>query len=109
MSGSEENSHRAGHQKPRSATAGSKACFEEDPGVTDDSLVPGVDLTEAKEHAKFSKVRKIDNRLIVDLRNTDDISQLFTTSGYPKCGKYNLCCDPKELGDLGCGTCSSSA
>ncbi|PHJ22038.1 gtp-binding protein related, partial [Cystoisospora suis] len=101
MVGTERSSHNACSRKQGSA--GGKACLERDPGVTDEGWPAGVDLTEAKEHGKYSKVRKIDNRLIVDLRNTDDISKLFTTSGYPKCGKYNLCCNPKELGDLGCG------
>ncbi|PFH32270.1 hypothetical protein BESB_015880 [Besnoitia besnoiti] len=63
----------------------------------------GVNVDEAKEHGKYSKVRKIDTQLIVDLHDTGDISQLFTASGYPKCGQYSLCCSPQELGDLGCG------
>ncbi|CBZ51488.1 GTP-binding protein TypA, related [Neospora caninum Liverpool] len=69
----------------------------------DADLVQGVDVHEAKEHGKYSKVRKIDTQLIVALHDMENIAELFTASGYPKCGKYSLCCSPKELGDLGCG------
>ncbi|KEP61195.1 UNVERIFIED_CONTAM: hypothetical protein HHA_301360 [Hammondia hammondi] len=70
---------------------------------SDSDLVRGVNVNEAKEHGKYSKVRKIDTQLIVDLHDVDDIAELFTASGYPKCGQYSLCCNPRELGDLGCG------